>query len=441
MKESLSADLGKENNSVSDLSRDFKAFNTRLSNCETVIDSHTKRIDALEVKVVELQDQDLSKHALGHFSDILDSSKAQTRQSELHNTTSCYASPEGFCGCQTVTTVTSSFKGLEYLNRQDPITARRIPKSQERTQCQNQHRRNEPAHSKSSRHSNSCQNHTIYRSLKPTLTQQLNKTYMSLFYQNTRGLNTKLNLVHNFPDNELYDFIIVTESWLKPTLPNNYIFYANQLDVFRDDRIGQRGGGVLIGVKPYLHASIINLAHILDLDFNINIVGIKVIIKSIPLILLAIYCPPDITILQLSTFIDNLQDLHDLQCPNIVIIGDFNAPKFIDFTLGTYYDTKSALFLNIIKSFDLVQRNSILNKNNLCLDLAFTNFQCHINKAVTTLVFEDAYHPALWLECTRNSTSYSVKTSAVIEQSVPRLKFKKTDFSALYISLAKINWY
>ena len=79
----------------------------------------------------------------------------------------------------------------------------------------------------------------------------LNKA--SLFYQNVRGLRTKIG---EFSDNIListYDIICLTETWLNPDFPN-HCYFPQIFSVYRKDRneftsSGTRGGGVLIALN------------------------------------------------------------------------------------------------------------------------------------------------------------------------------------------------
>jgi hypothetical protein len=76
---------------------------------------------------------------------------------------------------------------------------------------------------------------------------------LSLYYQNTRGLRTKVNNFYRAVCLNDYDVICVTESWLLNSISNCELF-DSRYSVWRRDRnyshTGQRyGGGVLLAVK------------------------------------------------------------------------------------------------------------------------------------------------------------------------------------------------
>lgn len=70
MKKSMSADWGRVNNAISDLSQNLKTSNTRLSDCKSITGDNIKRIEEIEVNVVELKGQDHSEQVQGHSSDM-----------------------------------------------------------------------------------------------------------------------------------------------------------------------------------------------------------------------------------------------------------------------------------------------------------------------------------------------------------------------------------
>jgi len=78
---------------------------------------------------------------------------------------------------------------------------------------------------------------------------------LKIFYQNVRGLKTKLvSLRSSFPMFHFYDIIILTETWLTPDISDSELGFAG-FQVIRLDRThnnsssSSRGGGVQIFIK------------------------------------------------------------------------------------------------------------------------------------------------------------------------------------------------
>jgi len=116
---------------------------------------------------------------------------------------------------------------------------------------------------------------------------------LKTFYQNLRGLRTKLNALRcNFILFNSYDIIILTETWLTPDIVNAEIGFVG-FHIFRFDRNSNsssstRGGGVLIAVKSNLNASLIlkNCIHVEQVFIALTFLKTKFLIG-------AVYLPPN----------------------------------------------------------------------------------------------------------------------------------------------------
>lgn len=77
---------------------------------------------------------------------------------------------------------------------------------------------------------------------------------------------------------------------------------------------------------------------------------------------------------------------------NLVIVGDFNTPNFVNYEL---YDRKSFSINNFINFFSFNQLNHVLNVSDRLLDLLLSNIKCEVLHDNAPLLHEDVYHPAL----------------------------------------------
>lgn len=69
-----------------------------------------------------------------------------------------------------------------------------------------------------------------------------------IYYQNVRGMRTKLHLFNENLHSYDFDIIALTETWLDSSVFDNEIC-SSKYYVYRQDRERKRGGGVLIAVK------------------------------------------------------------------------------------------------------------------------------------------------------------------------------------------------
>lgn len=76
---------------------------------------------------------------------------------------------------------------------------------------------------------------------------------LNIIQWNARSLKHKLNELHNYSMNT--DIFLISESWLEV----EGSIYFRDFDIIRKDRIGRRGGGVLVMVKLNVLSNILSL--------------------------------------------------------------------------------------------------------------------------------------------------------------------------------------
>ena len=76
------------------------------------------------------------------------------------------------------------------------------------------------------------------------------KTPLRVLNINFQSIKRKQHLVKNIIESTKPDIIIGTETWLDPGIKNNEVF-SEGFRIFRRDRKGQQGGGVLIAIKDH----------------------------------------------------------------------------------------------------------------------------------------------------------------------------------------------
>ena len=111
------------------------------------------------------------------------------------------------------------------------------------------------------------------------------------FYQNVRGLKTKLKDFFMSVSSGVYSVIIITETWLDDDINDNELF-SNQYIVYRKDRSlntseKKWGGGVLIAVNKSLKSKILPIS-----DPSIEEVWISVQFEDLQVCVGTVYIPP-----------------------------------------------------------------------------------------------------------------------------------------------------
>ena len=166
--------------------------------------------------------------------------------------------------------------------------------------------------------------------------EYLNEKGFKIIFWNTRSVLKKIDGVRDKIHTYLPNILAITESWLKPNLPNSIIDITGY-NIHRQDRIlanragkEKRGGGLLL----YIRNDIIYDSIVGD-TFNITNMDIEITTLSIrrphtrKMILILVYRPPNGNIVHAIEYLNNLvKFIPNLDTLDLVIGGDFN----IDFS-------------------------------------------------------------------------------------------------------------
>ena len=161
---------------------------------------------------------------------------------------------------------------------------------------------------------------------KPQKTPQTHRP-VKVIHINFQSIMNKQLEFENLISSTDPDVVIGTETWLKPEIHDNEIFRPDLgYDVFRRDREGQKGGGVVILVKRNMLAS-----EAFDLRTNCENLWVKVqITGSRPLLIGAYYKPHEHDTESFQEFARSLDLASKLNC-HTWIMGDFNLCR-LDWT-------------------------------------------------------------------------------------------------------------
>lgn len=147
------------------------------------------------------------------------------------------------------------------------------------------------------------------------------------FYQNCRGLRTKLtNFICNISSFN-YVFLVLTETWLTDSIQNSELALFNY-NIYRYDRcnvssVCTRGGGVLIGIRKNFPSQIITVpvANIEQIFVRFDIVSLKFIIGGV-------YIPPRSTTVIYESHTQSIEyAINQYPKSYFIFCGDYNAPE------------------------------------------------------------------------------------------------------------------
>lgn len=276
---------------------------------------------------------------------------------------------------------------------------------------------------------------------------------ISVYYQNVRGLRTKITDFYLSAIATDYDVVVLTETWLNDEICSPQLFgdlytvYRNDRDPFSTGK--SRGGGVLIAVSTRLTSSELPKAtnqRLEQLWVLIHGTGHNVCIG-------VVYLSPESarTSDHMELLVNSTADVVEFLKPNDIcgLFGDFNQPNLFwtrSNTRHTYPDPAastfpehSSIFLDGMSLLGMKQMNSITNHRNRMLDLIFINEdavdKCEVASAPEALIDVDAFHPPL-------ITTFACSAPTRFEDYIDgrEYNFYKTDFVALTHDLSLIDW-
>ena len=275
---------------------------------------------------------------------------------------------------------------------------------------------------------------------------------LKVYYQNVRGLRTKIDELFVAASEGEYDIIVLTETWLNETI-NSLQLFGSRYTVYRQDRdplsTGKfRGGGTLIAVSNHLSSK-----RKLDIGNDLEQLWVSVCINNTSVCVGVVYIPPDSAdnVIVIQKHIDSVLDIVSSLAPQSIhlLFGDYNQPGLIwkstsfghalpDVT-GSTFTRSSMVLLDGMSLANMVQMSTVANMRNRTLDLVFINddasMNCEISEAYEPLVDKDFHHPPLLtlLACPQ-LTSYD----EIVEEN--QFNFSKTNFVQLQSSLQDIDW-
>ncbi|KAJ8708432.1 hypothetical protein PYW07_010557 [Mythimna separata] len=279
---------------------------------------------------------------------------------------------------------------------------------------------------------------------------------ITIYYQNCRGIRTKLQqLLTNILMNT-YEVIILTETWLTPEIYDSE-FIDQRYSVYRCDRDRtatnkKDGGGVLIAILRTLKPSELSFSLFQHRDLSCN--HIEHVMVELPSsvntkrhIVSAAYIPPKTSSLVYSKHFELLQEvLGHPNVDNFYIVGDYNLPEANWIASSPTHTLKIATLHpgapsdcvnlnNLMSLLGAFQFNNVANDKSKILDLIISNNPCTVSPTLSTLLPVDLYHPALICD-----TCLNVKITPMSKTPLHKYNFHKANFDNINNNIQQLNW-
>lgn len=277
----------------------------------------------------------------------------------------------------------------------------------------------------------------------------VNYLSFNIFYQNCRGLNTKLpELLQNicsYPDS--LDVILLSETWLPPDIPRDCGF-PPCYEVFRADRDRQAtglktGGGVLIAVNNKFKCR-----RRTDLEYQGcgETCYVEIIFHEFSVLIGNHYFSTSL-INDVESFSNYCTFIKEklLSIEHVVLVGDFNLPgvdwetRDVSGIRDHYVKLRSLCLLEAVSYLNLTQVNvKQLNVDNNLLDLILTNYyEFELSPQVAPLVKIDRFHPPFKLSYSYYSNPNISSNSIRVSES---FNFPKGDYLGLFNHFNRFDW-
>lgn len=271
---------------------------------------------------------------------------------------------------------------------------------------------------------------------------------MYFYYQNVRGLKTKIRALHPASYSFHHDVLFLSETWLDSAVLSSEVL-CNDYQVYRKDRSmktssKQRGGGVLIALKSHYVSSEVSL----KFD-NVEMVCVKLALNSCNVFMFCVYIPPQSPEEVYENCVKNIEFVASQLCSSdqLIVCGDFNLPN-VEWSesqdddlccyLSSTNDESTSEFLDKIASLPLFQINGVSNNLERILDLILLDSPNDyvLRRSETPLVSEDLYHPSIEF-----STEFFTANQCIDKPQLNfEFDFKRADYSALNRKLSNIDW-
>lgn len=286
---------------------------------------------------------------------------------------------------------------------------------------------------------------------------------LKLYYQNVRGLRTKLDKFALASASSTDDVIALTETSLHSSIFDCEVFDSSDFFVYWCDRSvanseSDVGGGVLIAVRSTIRSELVTVPG----NDGVEIVVVRLEFERNSVFVCCLYIPSGSGAAVYRLYYDALQrmlnhlDLNETD--ELWVLGDFNLSKidwvpqsdlvgrtgldcdFLDSNVlipSNVGESEKAELLHLLLSADLHQVNCVRNDDGRLLDLVFTSnpFDVDVAMSLNPLSVIDNYHPPLEMFIPM-SPMEKVKPN----DRSSAFNYSRADYAGLKDYLGSVDW-
>lgn len=260
-------------------------------------------------------------------------------------------------------------------------------------------------------------------------------TVIKCKYFNARSIRNKLNSFYNLIYSNVFNIVLITETWLCHNLSDGLLDPKGRFSIFRRDRIcDSPSGGVCILVDINIQCNEIILSNTAFKQVEIIACSIRVNVRNI--LLVCCYIPPSLHRDQFNVVFDCLKSIctHD---DITVITGDFNVSG-IDWLSKVFpNDYKSRMLFDFYTDCGLTQIINEPTRLNNFLDLLFVSDPLVISSCEIDVPFCTSDH---------DSISFSICVESITVPGcapsfpIPSFSWVKTDWDSFVCYLLHVDW-
>ena len=245
---------------------------------------------------------------------------------------------------------------------------------------------------------------------------------------NARSLsnNFKLHELIEISNEKNLHIIGIVETWLHSNIDNGEINIPG-FTIYRKDRDGQRGGGIILYIKNNL------ISRLYDVNIEILCEGIVCEIGNVNndgILMAVIYKAPNASeeeVNNMYQIIKNITNKHAL------IMGDFNFPN-INWHEHSC-DNNSEKFLELIEDCFLHQHVTEPTRGNNILDLIFTTEEGMVSNLTIESPINSSDHSTISFNLTCATSNHLLE-----DNNINNYNYNIANFQYIKTEIEKIEW-
>ena len=243
---------------------------------------------------------------------------------------------------------------------------------------------------------------------------------------NARSIANKQSELNSYVfSKQLPEIVAITETWLNDGI--RFTALSNNYNVFRQDRISGKGGGVLFALNSNLRYKFVDKFS----EFNSECIVIDVQIDSSNYMrYVIVYRPPDTNLEDSKHLFDKLYS-YIKNIKFFTMLGDFNLPD-ICWENYTSSNSISREFITFCFKSGMRQLVDTSTRGNHILDLVLCSDERFIYKVSVDTPFSTSDHDSILCYLRPHITNEN--------KSINKPCFAKADFEIINAFLATVNW-